>query len=353
MKRVISVVIIAIASFAMIACDNTVKNTSRITAGDKSKMDSISYCVGFGNAIQFCAGMPDVKLDWNLVIDVCSQMLLVPIGEEKDDRHIEASETAVMFFDSTRLERLQKIKLEKQGGDPNKQIDMNAELDFIDIFESPEERERISWAIGYDMGYNIRKMPYHLQVHWFKQGMLDGTQLQNTAKVPEVQAFMSNYHEVVWPLINAEKSAKWLSEVSKELNVKQTESGLLYRIDEKGDENNIPNLYSTVTIDYESICYDGRVYASTYRKGKPSVVQVERLIKGWGEGLQLIGKGGKITLWIPARLAYGEDGNNFVGPNEAVQFNIEMLDVVTPNVQVQNAGFDTAPAKNKATKKSK
>lgn len=345
MKRFITLAILAASALGIIACNNTTKGTSRITVGDKSKIDSVSYCIGFGNTIQFCTGMPDVKLDWNKVIDVCYQMLLVPIGEEVDDRHEEASNMAITFFDSVRVVRLNKIKLEKQGGDPNKQIDFNAELDNIDIFESAEERERISWAVGYDMGYNVRKMPYHLQVHWFKQGMLDGTQIANTSKVPQVQQFMNNFHDVVWPLTNAEKSAKWLSEVSRKSNVKQTKSGVLYRIDESGDQNNIPTLYSTVTLDYESICYDGRIFASTYRKGSSVELNMERIAKGWSEGMQLIGKGGKITLWIPAHLAYGERGNHFVGPNEAIQFNIELHDVKTPNIQVQSGGLGPAPAK--------
>lgn len=346
MKRVISAIIVAIATSAMIACDNTTTTTSRITKGDKTKMDSLSYCVGFENTHEFRNYMPDAKLDWNIVSDICAQVLLAPVNEESEREYQEATITATHFFDSTRIERLTKIKLEKQGGDPNKQVDLRKELGNIDIFESAEERELISKAIGYEMGYTFRKMPYHLQTYWFIQGLIDATQPDNDSKLPLVTAYINYYHEFIWPVINAEASAKWLSEVSKEFNVKQTKSGLLYRIDEMGDTNNMPTIHSTVTINYESLCYDGRMYASTSLKNKPTTVEVERLMKGWAEGMQLIGKGGKITLWIPARLAFGEEGNRFVGPNEAVQFNIEMLDVSTPNVQSQDAGFGPAPAKN-------
>ncbi len=350
MKRVINIMIVAISASVMVACNNTNTNVSRITKGDKTKFDSLSYCVGFSNTIQFCSGMPDVRLDWNKVIDVCSEMLLVPIGEEVNDRHEEVSDMCVVFFDSIRVTRLKKIQAEKEAADPDKKFDISAALDTIDIFESPEERERISWALGYDMGYNFRKMPYHIQVHWFKQGMLDGTNLQNASKVSQIQAYMTNYHEVIWPLINAEASAKWLSQVSKELNVKQTPSGLMYRISEMGDENLKPNPYARVKVDYETICHDGHKFASTYRTGKPVELQLERIIKGWAEGMQLIGKGGKITLWIPAELAYGERGNNFVGPNEALQFNIEILEVDNPNVQVQKGDLGPAPTNKKKQK---
>ena len=52
------------------------------------------------------------------------------------------------------------------------------------------------------------------------------------------------------------------------------------------------------------------------------------MIPGWTEGMQLVGKGGKITLWIPAELAYGSRGaGRDIGPNEALEFEVELVDV--------------------------
>ena len=344
MKRVICAAVVALSALAIVACNDMTKSASRITKGDKTKMDTLSYCIGFGNTIQFCDGMADAKLDWNRVADVCAEVLLSPIDKSDEETRNKATGISVTFFDSTRIARLSKIRSELQGGDPDKQIDMTKELPKIDIFESAEERDLVSWAVGYDMGYNYRQMPYNLQVHWFKQGLLDGTNTANIAIVPQVQAYMNHYNDVVWPIINAEISAKWLGEMSRKLNVQQTKSGLLYRISDMGDEQNKPNIHSTVKLHYESLCHDGRVFASTYPKGIPAEVQLERIIKGWAEGMQLIGKGGKITLWIPANLAFGEKGNRFIGPEEAIQMNIEILDIKTPNVQVQTIEWDT-PAK--------
>lgn len=56
---------------------------------------------------------------------------------------------------------------------------------------------------------------------------------------------------------------------------------------------------------------------------------LNRVIKGWTEGLQLVGKGGTITLWIPADLAYGARGaGRDIGPNEALEFEVEVIDVI-------------------------
>ena len=55
---------------------------------------------------------------------------------------------------------------------------------------------------------------------------------------------------------------------------------------------------------------------------------LNRVIKGWTEGMKLVGKGGRIVLWIPAELAYGETGaGQDIGANEALCFDVELLDV--------------------------
>ena len=69
-----------------------------------------------------------------------------------------------------------------------------------------------------------------------------------------------------------------------------------------------------------------------YDKGEPIKFPLNGVIQGWGEGLQYVGKGGKITLWIPAELAYGERGaGQLIGPNEALRFDVELLNVEIPD----------------------
>ena len=66
------------------------------------------------------------------------------------------------------------------------------------------------------------------------------------------------------------------------------------------------------------------------QEGKDSPIEfpLNGVIKGWTEGMKLIGKGGKITLWIPAELAYGERGaGQNIGPNMALRFDVELLEV--------------------------
>ena len=79
-----------------------------------------------------------------------------------------------------------------------------------------------------------------------------------------------------------------------------------------------------------------------YDKDEPVKFQLNRVIKGWGEGLQLIGEGGKIILWIPAELAYGSRGaGQDIGPNEALRFDVELISVELPEV-VEEAPVEAA-----------
>ena len=74
------------------------------------------------------------------------------------------------------------------------------------------------------------------------------------------------------------------------------------------------------------------------------------MIPGWTEGLKLIGKGGKMTLWIPAELAYGQQGRGkYILPNSALKFEVELEDVIpfvgeTTPTTTDEAAAATAPA---------
>ena len=65
-----------------------------------------------------------------------------------------------------------------------------------------------------------------------------------------------------------------------------------------------------------------------YDKDEPVQFPLNRVIPGWTEGMKLVGKGGKITLWIPAELAYGaRPQSREIGANEALRFDVELVDV--------------------------
>ena len=107
----------------------------------------------------------------------------------------------------------------------------------------------------------------------------------------------------------------------------KTESGLKYRVLRKSDGVK-PKASNTVTVHYKGTLDDGSKFDSSYDRGQPASFPLGRVIPGWTEGMQLIGKGGMVELEIPFELAYGEEGRPPVIPPKArLHFIVELIEV--------------------------
>ena len=107
--------------------------------------------------------------------------------------------------------------------------------------------------------------------------------------------------------------------------VTQTYTGLKSKVLRPGIGGPTPSSLSTVTAHYTGMTLDGKVFDSSYPRGKPSEFPLDRVIAGWTEGLQLMTKGEKRRFWIPAKLAYGENPGGGKPGGELI-FDIELID---------------------------
>ena len=106
-----------------------------------------------------------------------------------------------------------------------------------------------------------------------------------------------------------------------------TKSGLKYRILRKGTGAR-PTAADTVKVHYHGWLSNGKVFDSSYNRGEPISFPLNRVIKGWTEGMQLVGEGGMIELEIPPDLAYGDRGAGAaVPPKATLHFLVELLSV--------------------------
>ena len=106
-----------------------------------------------------------------------------------------------------------------------------------------------------------------------------------------------------------------------------TKTGLRYRILRDSDGER-PTSASTVTVNYRGWLNNGKVFDSSYERGEPTSFPLNNVIDGWTEGMQLVGEGGMIELWVPSRLAYGERGSPGSIPAHAnLHFIVELVDV--------------------------
>jgi len=122
---------------------------------------------------------------------------------------------------------------------------------------------------------------------------------------------------------------KFFADLEKNPAVKKTASGLYYEILAPGTDPK-PTKDDTVEVKYKGTFTDGKVFDSTDDKGPEPTRKfgVGEVIPGWTEGLQLIGKGGKIKLYVPAKLAYGDRGSPPVIPPAAtLVFETEIVGI--------------------------
>lgn len=109
--------------------------------------------------------------------------------------------------------------------------------------------------------------------------------------------------------------------------VTTTPSGLRYEILREGSGPR-PGPTDVVKVHYHGTTLDGKVFDSSVERGRPTTFPLNRVIKGWTEGLQLMRVGAKYRFTIPPELAYGERGANAkIGPNETLVFEVELLEL--------------------------
>lgn len=124
---------------------------------------------------------------------------------------------------------------------------------------------------------------------------------------------------------NLEDGRKYLEANKKKAGIQVTESGLQYKIVEPGNDVK-PGPQDTVWVNYKGSLINGDVFDES-PEGEPVQLTLNHVISGWTEGLQLIGEGGKIELYIPSSLGYGENGNQSIEPNSTLVFEVETTKV--------------------------
>ncbi len=114
-------------------------------------------------------------------------------------------------------------------------------------------------------------------------------------------------------------------------NAERSESGLAWTVLQEGTGDKHPSEWDIVTVNYTGWTTDGRMFDSSTKRGKPAEFPLNRVIKGWTEGVQLMVSGEKRRFWIPGALAYGEaqtnDPHAAMGPPRGtLVFDVELID---------------------------
>lgn len=132
--------------------------------------------------------------------------------------------------------------------------------------------------------------------------------------------------------------------------LQKTPSGLRFQITQPGT-GPLPGPTDTVKVHYTGALSDGTVFDSSVQRGQPLDIPLDQVVKGWSEGVQKVGKGGKVKLYIPPDIGYGDQGQGDIPPFAVLVFDVEVLDIVpaTPAPTAPGAApAPTAPAPSTA-----
>lgn len=201
------------------------------------------------------------------------------------------------------------------------------------------EKDRLSYAIGMDIGSGLQRQNLDLNPEIVAQGIWDklsgGETLMTDQEYRDTMtAFRQDMAQKQMAKMkdagekNKIEGEKFLAENKKKEGVVTLPSGLQYKIFKEGTGKS-PKLADTVTVHYKGTLIDGTEFDSSYRRGGPASFPVNGVIKGWTEALQLMKEGAKWELYIPSDLAYGErgTGRGGIGPSSTLIFNVELISV--------------------------
>jgi FKBP-type peptidyl-prolyl cis-trans isomerase len=206
--------------------------------------------------------------------------------------------------------------------------------------ELKDQKDRISYGIGLDIGTTLKRQKIDVDEQILNAGVQDGlsgekprlTESQAKEVMSKAQEEMSNNLVATRKAAerkNAVEGPKFLAENKTKEGVKTTASGLQYKVLSEGF-GPTPKETDTVEVNFTGKSIDGQEFESTYRTGHPEELPVNRMIKGWREGFQLMKVGSKFQLFVPADLAYGKNSAGPVAPNATLIFEMELLDIVPP-----------------------
>ena len=158
------------------------------------------------------------------------------------------------------------------------------------------------------------------------------------AKMPAFQAFIQKRVAVAQAAAEAAGAAAaaenkaageaFFAELAADADVQKSESGLHYKVLDAGSDDK-PSMADSVLVHYKGTLIDGTQFDSSYDRGEPATFPLNGVVAGFGEGLTKVGAGGKVILYIPSDLGYGNSPRpgGAIKPGDTLIFECELIEV--------------------------
>jgi FKBP-type peptidyl-prolyl cis-trans isomerase FklB len=198
------------------------------------------------------------------------------------------------------------------------------------------DKDKSSYAVGVDMGRNLRNVGAEVQVEAMMRGLRDGLSGAKPALPDDqIRELMTAYRSDLqkkqeaaierMKVVNHEKGDQFVAEYKKRGGVTVLPDGLVYRVLKAGTGTS-PALSDTVAVNYSGHLVDGTHFDGS-EPGKPTNFKLsDDVVKGWLEALQHMQAGSQWEVVMPPSLAYGERGfARGIPPGATLVFDIELV----------------------------
>lgn len=202
------------------------------------------------------------------------------------------------------------------------------------------ETARVSYAIGMMTGRSWKQQDVPFDVDVYARGIKDALSGSATLLTQEeaqaaIEAFKKEFSakqqlkKQEAAVKNKAEGEAYLAKNKSEPGVQTLPDGLQYLVLTNGT-GATPSANDTVSVNSKGTLLDGTEFDSSYKRGQPASFPVGGVIHGWTEALEKMAVGSKWKLFIPAELAYGEQGRPGIPPNSTLIFEVELLSTQTP-----------------------
>jgi len=203
--------------------------------------------------------------------------------------------------------------------------------------ELETEAQKLSYIIGMDIGGSLKQQGAEIDLDSLFSAIRATYNGEQLAMTPEEAATIreefiakrraqAEAERASMAATNGAEGDKFLLENRGKEGVMVTDSGLQYKVIEMGDGPK-PSASDKVTVHYRGSLLNGTEFDSSYARNQPMTFQLDQVIPGWTEGVQLMPVGSKFMFYIPPNLAYGAGGSGPIGPNSTLVFEVELLGI--------------------------
>jgi FKBP-type peptidyl-prolyl cis-trans isomerase len=207
----------------------------------------------------------------------------------------------------------------------------------VSAAELETEAQKLGYIIGMDIGKSLKQQGAELDMDSLFEAIRASYHDEPLALTPEEAATIreefiakrraaAEVERQSAAAKNATEGDKFLLENRVKEGVVVTDSGLQYKVVTMGDGAR-PAATDTVTVHYRGTLLDGTEFDSSFSRNQPMTFQLDKVIPGWTEGVQLMPVGSKFMFYIPSSLAYGPNGGGPIGPNATLIFEVELLGI--------------------------